>query len=53
MENSFNEVDCGEGMNGRWTGNQIPDGPQKLLVYGVDKMNNKGPMAELEFKVGE
>lgn len=53
MENSFEEVDCGRGTYGLWTGNKIPDGPHKFLVYGMDKMNNRGPVAELEFNVGE
>jgi hypothetical protein len=53
MENSFIEVDCGNGTNAKWTGNEIPDGPHKLIVYGVDPMNNRGPLAELEFNVGE
>lgn len=53
MENSFNEVDCGDGMTGSWTGNRVPDGPHKFLVYGVDRMNNRGPVSELEFNVGE
>ena len=52
MGNSFNEVDCGNGMKGTWTGNQIPDGPHTFIVYGVDEMNNRGPVAELRFKVG-
>ena len=52
MENSFNEVDCGEGTNGKWSGNEISDGPHTLLVYGVDKMDNKGPVANLKFNVG-
>jgi hypothetical protein len=52
MESSFNEVDCGNGMTSSWSGNQIPDGPHKLLVYGVDDMNNQGPVAEFQFNVG-
>ncbi|CAB4028569.1 Hypothetical predicted protein [Paramuricea clavata] len=51
MENSFIEEDCGNGTNAKWTGNEIPDGPHKLMVYGVDKMNNRGPLAELQFNV--
>ncbi|XP_028410633.1 uncharacterized protein LOC114533322 [Dendronephthya gigantea] len=51
MENSFNEVDCGDGETGAWTGNRVSDGPHKLIVYGVDEMNNRGPVSELDFNV--
>ena len=53
MEDSFKEFDCGDGTNGRWTMNEIPDGPHQFFVYGVDEMDNKGELAKLDFHVGE
>ena len=49
----FNERDCGDGTSSHWTGTNIPDGHYKLLVYGTDDMNNKGPTAEHKFIVGK
>ena len=49
----LNYVDCGEGTSGNWSGLNIPDGEYKFLVYGTDKMNNRGPTEEHTFTVGE
>ena len=49
----FNIQDCGDGISGRWTRTNIPDGEYKLLVYGTDDTNNRGPTAEHKFVVGK
>ena len=46
-------VDCGEGNTGQWTGENIPDGVYRFLVYGTDNMKNRGPVAQHTFTVGE
>ena len=32
IDNSFNLVDCGHGLNGQWTGKNIPDG-EHVFVF--------------------
>ena len=51
-DGQLNFFDCGNGTNGQWTGNNLPDGPFKFLVYGTDYMNNRGPTKEHTFSVG-
>ena len=34
--------DCGEGVTGTWTGNDLPDGRHSFIIEGKDKTENSG-----------
>ena len=53
IDNNFNRVDCGQGPNGQWTGNNIPDGQYVFIVSGRDKFGNQGPQTRHRFTVGQ
>jgi hypothetical protein len=53
IDNSFNLVECGQGINGHWTGSNIPDGQHVFIVIGKDDFGNWGRYAQHRFTVGE
>ena len=34
--------DCGNGTTGSWTGSNVPDGSQRFVIEGKDKVGNTG-----------
>ena len=45
--------ECGNGFDGLWTGNNLPDGKHNFSVRGIDRNNNTGEPKRFEWHVGE
>ena len=44
---------CGSGMNGRWSENNVGDGPHVLSVRGEDSVGNLGRPTTHSWRVGK
>ena len=44
---------CGNGFNGLWTGNNLPNGRHTFSVRGIDRNGNRGDPKNFQWRVGE